>query len=158
MAISFDYLDFFKKVNGQIKKDIGLTVVSESSIDKQNGFPFITFSVVNPHKDLGRTNAVSVYFDIYVNYTAHSNNELEALTVGDKLRNWFKSANTHYYLGEESGIFLVKLSDNMVINNLMSIGYDFRNQFTAVFRVNAPTINTGMTSIEKVMPPAEQEI
>ena len=40
----------------------------------------------------------------------------------------------------------------------MSIGYDFRNQFTAVFRVNAPEINTGMTNIEKVTPPAEKEI
>lgn len=158
MAISFNYLEFFQKVNGQIKKDVGLPVVSESAIDKQNSFPFITFSVVNPHKDLGRTNATAVYFDIYVNYTAHSNNELEALTVGDKLRNWFKSADTHYYLGEESGIYLVKLTDNMIINNLMSIGYDFRNQFTAVFRVNAPEINSDVAEIETVAPPKEMEI
>lgn len=156
MVNSFDYAKLFSVINGKIKKDLNVTVTTESNIEIATKFPFITFNVVNPHKDQGWSRNEAPYFDIYVNYDAHSNNELESLTVGDRLRNWFKSENAHYELGELNAIDIVKISDNMVINNTLSIGYDFRNQFTVVLRVQDVSINDDQPTIGYVYTPKKE--
>lgn len=136
---SFDYRELVTVLNTGITSHTGLVVKIDNANGTQPEMPFITYSFITPHLDVGYSGSNTPYFDVVMAYTSHSKtNPIEAMEKIDLVRNWFKDEQNQYELTELHQIKVIKIDTSMNIDDALSVGYDRRSQFTVRLRVASP--------------------
>lgn len=145
----FNYGNFIKQFIQGFKEDLGVTLKPDTSNGTIPEYPFVTYSFINNHVDIGYSKENQPQFDIVLQFTTHSNKLSESLDTANALIVWFKDNEVQYQLFE-NGIEIIRLYDQTVLNNVMAIDTDRRVNFEARFRVNNVESYENNPSIERI--------
>ena len=145
----FNYGSFIKRFITGFKDDLGITLKPDTSNGNIPAYPFVTYSFINNHVDIGYSKENQPQFDIVLQFTTHSNELSQSLDTANALIMWFKDSETQYQL-LESGIEIIRLYDQTVLNSLMAIDTDRRVNFEVRLRVNNVEGYENNPSIEEI--------
>lgn len=145
----YDYGNFIKQFIKGFSEDLGVKLIPDASNAKIPEYPFVTYSFIDNHVDIGRSEELQPQFDIVLQFITHSNHIEESLSTANKLSMWLKDNEVQYSLSEQ-GINVMRIYDQTVLNNFMTIDTERRVNFEVRFRVNNVEGIENNPSIEKI--------
>lgn len=132
---TYNYRRLMMTLGDFIKTKTGMALVESNTNGPQPAYPFFSWEIANPHKDIGFTDNVdNEEFEMEVEFTVHSTNHLDALNIAGELNKLFKT-NELYMLGTQNQFYVIDLSDIESADNIISIQVERRVGFTVNLRV-----------------------
>lgn len=154
-----DFVNLENTVTDGLEKYLGCPVIRSNQNEEPPEYPYLSYTRINP-KGEKKAMSYGVYEDGTErtptthtwSITALSDDDAESLTLAVKACEWFMRVGTVYL--NDNDVVVGKVSGVTNRDNLLTVGYEYRNGFDVVFNIDDvienPTAEAGYIETVKI--------